>query len=136
MHLTSGLTCLPLSILAARLGGKNIVGVDIDLLAVENARENIAINEVADRVIIIKGSIEAARGEGPFDFLAANIIKETILKLLDDIFEIVKPGGMIILAGLLSEDKEAVEAALAKHDILKYNIKYDGEWIAVNVVKE
>ncbi len=122
-----------LAILAAKLGGVNIKGVDTDLVAVENARENIEINGVKDRVTIEHGSIEKARFDRRYEFLAANIIKSTIIGLLDDIFEITTDNATIILSGLLVEDQKAVEKALSKYKIKKYEINRDGQWLAVTI---
>lgn len=123
-----------LSILAARLGAGMVKGVDIDLISIQNARENILINKVHENVVIESGSIEKAIEDRPYDFLAANLIKSTILELYDKIHSAVKSGGIIVLSGLLSEDKEEIETMLTEHNVLKYDITQDGEWLVVMVV--
>jgi len=122
-----------LSILAARLGAGMVKGVDIDLISVQNAKENILINKVQGNVVIESGSIEKAIEDPPYDFLAANLIKSTILELYDEIHSAVKSGGVILLSGLLSEDKEEIETMLVKYNILKYDIIQEGEWLVVKV---
>jgi len=125
-----------LSILAARMGARAIKGADIDLMAVRNAEENIEINNVGDKITIEHGSIERAANDPPYDFLVANIIKSTILELYDKIDNAVKPGGTIVLSGLLIEDEADIIAMLEKYNILKYGINEDGQWLAVRSVKK
>lgn len=123
-----------LAILAAKLGAGRVHGVDIDLTAVENARENAKINGVSDRVEIFQGSVELAKKNSPYDFLTANIIKNTIVELFEKIYKAVRPGGRIILSGLLKEDEESVGEMLSHYDI-KYDIKYNGQWLVINIVR-
>lgn len=124
-----------LSIVAAKLGARPVKGVDIDPIAVQNAIENAALNEVTEKVQIVLGSIEKASGDPPYDLLAANIIKSTIAGLFEGIYHAMKPGATFVLSGLLVEDKEPLLELLSKYNILKYNINYDGEWLAITAIK-
>jgi ribosomal protein L11 methyltransferase len=126
-----------LSILAAKLGGRNIRGADIDIIAVQNSRENIVINEVADRIEIEFGSIEKVPVSIKYDMLVANIIKSTIIELYDKIDRAVKAGGIIILSGLLEQDREAVSALLSGYrNIEKIEITAEGQWLAYIIFKK
>lgn len=125
-----------LSILAAKLGAKKVKGVDTDMVSVENSRENVIINEVEDIVEIELGSIEKAKDDSPYDFLIGNLIKSTILALYDRIRESVRPGGIIVLSGLLLQDRQPIEEMLSGYGNIKYNFKKDGQWLAVTVIKE
>jgi ribosomal protein L11 methyltransferase len=125
-----------LSILAAKLGAKTAKGVDIELMAIQNAKENIEINGVGNNIAIELGSIEKAADDPPYDFLVANLIKSTILELYDKIDAAVKPGGIIVLSGLLLEDEKEIIAMLREFGVLKYNINKDGQWLAVRIYKK
>ncbi|MFH2036760.1 MAG: 50S ribosomal protein L11 methyltransferase [Candidatus Zixiibacteriota bacterium] len=124
-----------LSILSAKLGAKFTKGVDIDMVAVENARENIVINNVADKIEIKGGSIENGQQDAPYDIVVANIIKTTILELFPKIFQTARENGIVILSGLLVEDREAIENMLTEYRIAKYEIKQDGQWLVFTVYK-
>ncbi len=123
-----------LSILAAKLGAKIAKGVDTDLMSIQNARENIEINGVQKNMVVESGSIEQAADDPPYDFLAANLIKSTILELYEKIHAAVRPGGIIVLSGLLPEDEGNIVNMLNDYDILKYDIKQDAHWLAITVV--
>jgi ribosomal protein L11 methyltransferase len=126
-----------LSILAAKLGGRDIRGVDIDMIAVQNGRENIIINEVSERVEIEFGSVEKVREHIRYDVLTANIIKSTIIELYDKIDKAVKGGGIIILSGLLHQDQESISDLLSRYgNIEKFEINEDGQWLAYTIFKK
>jgi ribosomal protein L11 methyltransferase len=125
-----------LSILAAKLGANVVKGVDIELMAIQNAEENIKINNVGNNMQVELGSIEKAAGDPPYDFLVANLIKSTILQLYDKINDAVKPGGIIVLSGLLIDDEKETIAMLREFGVLKYNINKNGQWVAIRVDKK
>jgi ribosomal protein L11 methyltransferase len=122
-----------LSILAAKMGAGSVTGVDIDLVAVENARENIVINGVEKTVRIEFGSIEKAEDRAKYDFLAANLIKSSIVNLYDNIRAAVKSEGIILLSGLLIQDKEDIDGMLATRGDDKFVVNQDGQWLAYTV---
>ncbi|MCP4704904.1 MAG: 50S ribosomal protein L11 methyltransferase [candidate division Zixibacteria bacterium] len=124
-----------LSILASKMKATRIKGSDIDPIAIDDARENIVINNVADKIEYQIGSIEIAQQEKPYDFFVANIIKKTILELYNRIDSCTETGGIIVLSGLLLEDKEAIIAKLKENNRENYEITYDGNWIAFTVFK-
>ncbi len=124
-----------LSMLSSKKNAKRIKGSDTDPIAVDDARENIVINNVADKIEYQVGSIEIAQQEKPYDFFVANIIKKTILELYNRIDSCTETGGIIVLSGLLLEDKEAIIAKLKENNRENYEITYDGNWIAFTVFK-
>ncbi len=121
-----------LSILAAKMGARSVAGVDIDIVAVQNAGENIVINEVTDKVKIAFGSIEKAAG-GKYDFFSANLIKSTIVELMEAMIEAVKPGGILLLSGLLLQDKPSMGELLKEYQLEKFDIIQDGQWLAYTI---
>lgn len=124
-----------LSILAAKKGAQRVKGVDIDVTAVANARENIVINNVADKIEIEFGSIEKARDDAPYDFLVANLIKSSIVDLYDIIREMVVSGGIIVLSGLLLQDREDIDLMLRTEGDGKFEAHQDGQWLAYTIFK-
>ena len=124
-----------LSILAAKKKAIQIKGSDIDPIAIDNAKETAAMNNVADKIEYTIGSIEIAKKEEPYDFFVANIIKETILELFERIDQCTKPGGIIVLSGLMVQDEEPITSKLIEcgHDY--FEITNDGRWISFTVFK-
>ncbi|MEZ4656485.1 MAG: 50S ribosomal protein L11 methyltransferase [Caldilineaceae bacterium] len=75
-----------LAVLAAKLGAAPIVATDIDTIAVQVSRENMALNgltERLDRDISILHDSVPAQMAGRFSVVVANILAEVIVKLFD-----------------------------------------------------
>lgn len=95
-----------LAIAAARRGAAQIIGIDIDPVALEVCAQNAARNGVASRVRAIDLPVTAFATA--FDAVVANMLAVTLRELADDIAAVVVPGGSIVLSGLLDEQIEGV----------------------------
>lgn len=118
-----------LAIAAAKLGGTGIFACDTDEDSVKIARENAALNGVAERIEFADRPIDA--NTPLFDFVAANLtvdVIEPILPLL-----ISKAGSRLLLSGILAEQEGIIKQALDKVGADNYKIERDGEWISVLV---
>lgn len=102
-----------LAIAAAKLGASEVIAFDIDAWTAENAEENIRQNEAESAVRFYVGNIETV-AEDEFDVLLANINRNVLLDYMPAFARKVKPEGVLVLAGLLLEDKPVmIEAAAA-----------------------
>jgi ribosomal protein L11 methyltransferase len=122
-----------LSILADKLGAKFIKAVDYDPIAVDNCAENFAINTVRTTHEILLGSLEACDGDDAYDFIAANIIKSTLLPWLPRLVELTVPGGKLMLSGLLAEDLEEITAGLSDLSQTNCSVIPENAWRTVIV---
>jgi len=125
-----------LSIAALKLGARAVLGVDIDIESVRNARENADKNGIGAEFIIGQGSVAEVR-EGKFPYkqaplVVANILAPVIIRLFDaGLADLVEADGAIILSGILREQAPGViEAAQAKG--LELNEQRQmGDWVAL-----
>jgi ribosomal protein L11 methyltransferase len=124
-----------LSVLADRMGASFIKAIDNDLTAVENCRENFKVNQVRTPSEILLGSIEKVRGDLPYDFICANIIKSTILSMLSDLAALTADKGILVLSGLLDRDEDEVSARLDQAGLTTFSILRDNEWLTYAVGK-
>lgn len=99
-----------LAIAALKLGCGHAHAMDIDPQAVLAARRNAAENGVDER-LTVTGS--ADRIEGRFDIVVANILAGPLAELAPGITGYLKPGGLLGLSGILSEQADDVSAAYA-----------------------
>lgn len=99
-----------LALAAARLGARSVLAVDIDPVAIDVAKANIAANELTDRVRVV--ALEALE-PGNCDLLIANILLEPLLELEPRLAALVRPGGRLLLAGVLTTQAAELEAAYA-----------------------
>ncbi len=116
-----------LAIGAAKFGATDVIAVDIDQAAVDSTVLNAQANEVA----LSAGLPEAAQGE--FDVVLANILA-TPLKVLAPLLRAhVKPGGHLVLAGILERQADELKAAYAPYCTLSVADSEDG-WILMTAV--
>lgn len=100
-----------LSIAAAKLGHRAI-GVEIDDVALQNARENVARNAVQARVTLHHGSADHPALDGRrFPLVLANILAVILVEIAPAIRARCAPGGALILSGMLVDQVERVRAA-------------------------
>jgi ribosomal protein L11 methyltransferase len=102
-----------LAIAAAKLGASRVVAIELDHDAIGNAEENVARNDVADRVTVIEGDAAALLPlVAPIDVITANIISSVLLELLPLMERALAPGGRAILSGILSTERDHMLDAL------------------------
>ncbi len=94
-----------LAILAEKLGAKKVHAVDNDDWCVENAAENIHNN--LSKVITIE-KVESALQKEQYDIVLANVNRHIIEANMDELTQIGKPGGILVLSGLLTEDQSDI----------------------------
>lgn len=124
-----------LSIAAVKLGAEGAFAFDIDEWSISNTKENIQLNEVEQNITVKKGSAEVIPRGAKADVVLANIEKNTIMALLDDLKNVLKGGGQLLLSGLLESDRESVITALGNE--FKVNeILQENEWIAIHAEKK
>jgi ribosomal protein L11 methyltransferase len=119
-----------LSIGAALLGAKQVHALDLDLVAVTAARENIELNKVENIVEVFHGNLLDTVKE-PADVVVANILAEIIMTFTDDAFSIVKPGGLFVTSGIIGAKKEDVKQALIASGFEIEEILMMEDWVAI-----
>lgn len=116
-----------LAIAALRFGAARVVGVDIDPLALDVARENAALNDCAAVDFMLPAALPASDRDGTFDVLVANILLNPLVALAPEFDSRLAPGGLIGLSGLLAEQVDAALAAYAPRFIFDPPV-IRGDW--------
>ncbi len=96
-----------LAILASKMHAQRVLAIDNDPEAIRNAQENARLNLTAGEVFIALGD-PAELPAGQYDLILANINRNVLIKYAETFAGFVKPGGCIILSGLLISDELAV----------------------------
>lgn len=118
-----------LSVYAAKKGAVEVIGCDIDPIAVENSAENFTLNGVASICSVVDGTIDDVKTDRRFHVVVVNIIKSVILALMGKLRPRLNSGGIIILAGLLDQDRTDIEAALVQHGFGSYTVRENNGWL-------
>lgn len=124
-----------LAMAAARHWPKaHVVASDIDPVAVDVTKVNLAANALEGRITAIEAvGTDHDALKGPFDLVFANILKGPLLSLAPDIAQICAPDGVAILSGLLVSQADEIIAHYAQHG---FNLEHRAdivEWSALTL---
>jgi ribosomal protein L11 methyltransferase len=101
-----------LAVLACRLGAARAQAIDTEPEAVDATLANALANGVADRIQASTTGLSAV--EASFDLVVANIGGSTLFDLAPDLARRVRPGGLVVLSGILAERAGALASAFAE----------------------
>ena len=120
-----------LAIAAARLGATDVLGVDIDPMAVRVARENVEKNGLSAVIDIREGDLVAGLGDVRCDFAVANILADVIALLAGPLKKHLVPGAQFVCSGILKEREDDVKAVLEKNGYRLFDRLQKGDWVAL-----
>ncbi|MBI3901558.1 MAG: 50S ribosomal protein L11 methyltransferase [Nitrosomonadales bacterium] len=118
-----------LAIAALKLGASSAIGVDVDAQAVQASRDNALANEVTAQFFLPDAAPKLQT-----DVVVANILTNPLKMLAPLLAGATRPGGRIVLSGILSEQAEDVMKIYAQWFNLAPTIMDEG-WACVSGVK-
>jgi len=125
-----------LSIAAAKLGAAKVFAMDVDDLAVRIARENVALNGLADVIQVEAGDIvEAIEGQKP-DMVLANITAEVVVYLIPAAAQVLTSGGYLFGSGIVDSRWPGVQKQLEVYGFTVEQVLQDVDWIGVAARKK
>ena len=118
-----------LAVLAEKMGAENVVAIDNDEWAFNNAQENTALNEC--RKIAVELGDATTIGNRKFDVILANINRNILLEDMHAYKQALTPSGIILLSGFYQSDLALIQqkAELLGLTIQKFLDK--NNWVAV-----
>lgn len=119
-----------LAILAAKLGAKKVVGVDLDPICTRVSNENVRFNNVEDIVEISMGNLLEII-EGDANIIVSNIIAEIIGEMIPDIKKHLKDKGIFIASGIIIDKIPLVKDVLLENDFTILDIVKKNEWACI-----
>ncbi|MBC6489369.1 50S ribosomal protein L11 methyltransferase [Flavihumibacter stibioxidans] len=123
-----------LAILAEKMGASEILAIDNDSWSIENAAENITRNQCRRIKLLQADTIQV---QEQFDIILANINKHVVLSQLHVMLEHCKPGGLIVVSGLLQSDANDLKAAIEAHPLTLVDMQQHNSWLCWKmIVKE
>ncbi len=115
-----------LAIAAVRLGARSAIGLDIDADALANAADNIALNEVTDRVCLEERDFRDITRRA--QIVMANLTGSLLKRSASRLAELVEPQGRLLISGFLESERATVVAALERYLTLQKTDQED-EWM-------
>jgi ribosomal protein L11 methyltransferase len=119
-----------LAMIAKLCGAATVVAVDVDAAAVEVAREGFEANGLGDGLEAREGSIDGLEGSG-FDGVAANIFSSFFLRHSPKVAAALRPGGVLVAAGFLTDDLPEIREAFAAAGLRIRTTGAEGPWALV-----
>ncbi len=117
---------------AALLAASAVDGVDIEPVAVRSARENAERNGVGQVVRVEAGSVgDGQPFRGEYDLVIANIIARILIELAPGLAAAVRPGGTLILAGIIDVKEAPVHEAFDTLGLQLVRREEREDWVAL-----
>ena len=131
-----------LSVIALKLGAGKTVMTDIDPRAVTAAEENMEVNHIdRDQYEVYGGNVlddmDFARslGEHLYDLVAANILADVILPLIEIADLFLKEDGAFVISGIIDTKEQEVLDKLERYGFEAVKTRKLKEWVSVTAKK-
>jgi len=119
-----------LAVAAVKVGASSVVAIDIDQAAIDATDENAERNHVAG----IEASVTPIHAlTGTWDVVVANILASVLVALREELFRCVRPGGTLLLSGILADEAEDVADAFTGLGLVARSVVTDREWVAIRL---
>ncbi len=125
-----------LAIAAAVLGAARVVGIDVDPDALLNARENLELNGLTDRVELLERDLSASReGVDRFDLGLANLTGGLLCRDAGVLANLVAPGGALIASGFQAHEVAEVTAAFSDAGLRLAEQLEETSWVSAKFTR-
>ncbi len=122
-----------LAILAAKMGAKNILAIDIEEWAFRNAFENCLRNQ-SQHIIVQKGDVNLIRGKA-FDVILANINRNILLDDMDAYTVALRNEGHLLMSGFITDDLEKMLEAGKRLNLNLKSHTSKNQWMLIHFQK-
>ena len=115
-----------LAILAAKLGARKLIGIDLDEYAFENSKQNAQLNNISN-IHFINGDVQSI-GNEKYDVILANINRNIILNDIEVYVSAMESGATILLSGFLEDDITLILDKTKQFGLKLVDLKNKNKW--------
>lgn len=126
-------TCI-LGILALMCGASQLTAIDIDEWSVNNARENLEMNQLGEKAEVLLGDASLLTNRN-FDVILANINRNILLQDMARYADCMHSGSILYLSGFYTEDVEALKACGLPLGLVFQDQLEDENWCCIKLIK-
>ncbi len=119
-----------LALAAWKLGAADVVAIDSDPDALDNARDNIARNGAAPSIDIIRDDLATLKVERA-DVVLANLTGSVLVRYAGELRSLARDGGAFVLSGFAPQDAAVIKTAFGGLSVVQESA--DGEWAALTL---
>ncbi len=120
-----------LALAALELGVARATGVEIDAAALAVAEENARLNQVVDRLTLIRGGPDAVEGMWPL--VVANIRAGELIELAATVARRVSSRGSLVLSGIPHSAAREVEQSYLRRGMTNAVVTEQDGWVALTM---
>ncbi|UUV98688.1 50S ribosomal protein L11 methyltransferase [Vagococcus luciliae] len=124
-----------LSIASKFLGAKDVFAYDLDEVAVNSAKENMALNPIAKDVHVSANDLLNGVDKKA-DVIVANILADIIVLMLKDAHRCLKDNGTLIISGIIEDKIPMILSELEKEKFIVDQLFKQKDWYAIIVKKQ
>lgn len=124
-----------LAIAAKKLGYQDVAGTDIEDDAILAAQENSRLNQI-DLDLTLGTFPKNASSDPIYDLILANILAVVLIRLMPELQARTRPGGCLILSGILAEEVEEVKVRAEACGLSVTKVTVRDGWSAIWLTKQ
>lgn len=126
-----------LAMAAVKLGAASAIGIEHDSVAVDCAREYVGLNGLHDRIEIIGGTLaDLLQGKRTTpDLVLANLDRQTILDVSDDLAGFALRGARIMVSGILVEQQAEIRDRFSSLGCVCVGQCEEEGWVAMKFLR-
>ena len=131
-----------LSIVALKLGAREVVGTDLDADCMISTKENMEVNHLDANLgtfyvgnLIDDVELQNTVGTEEYEIVVANILADVIIPMAPVIPARLKKDGYFITSGIINFKEDEVKEAIEKAGLEVVEINHQGEWVNITARK-
>ena len=131
-----------LSIVALKLGAREVVGTDLDADCMISTRDNMIVNKLDEKLgtfyignLIDDVELQEKVGAEEYEVVVANILADVIIPMAPVIPARLKKGGYFITSGIIDFKENEVRQAIEAAGLEIVEINHQGEWVNITARK-
>jgi ribosomal protein L11 methyltransferase len=117
-----------LALAAWKLGASDVVAIDNDPDALENARANFATNGAGPSIDVVLDQLESLRIERA-DVVLANLTGAMLLRCSGELTSLLRDDGYLVVSGFAPDEAHVVKTAFKSLRVIEEQV--DGDWAAL-----
>jgi ribosomal protein L11 methyltransferase len=118
-----------------RLGAASAVGVECDPVAVECASDYASENSFGQELELVCGKLSDLAGRSRPDLVLANLDRQTLLALAEDLAAYGRTGARLLFSGLLVDQEVEVVACYSSLGLYLTNRREQEGWVALELTR-